>query len=96
MPWARAARRTPSLAPQKSLAKPSASASALGSLRSGSDFDAALRAEEEEEANKEAERATAEAQHRDVGTSVRSFTSSFEQATAHVAFACEAGVCCHQ
>lgn len=96
MPWARAARRAPSLAPQKSLAKPSASASALGSLRSGSDFEAALRAEEEEGTNKEAERATAEAQHTDVGTSVGCTACASAQAAAHVAYVCEARELCHQ
>lgn len=94
MPWARAARRAPSLAPQKSLAKPSASASALGSLQSGSDFDAAL--QEEEGANKEAARATAEAQLKDVGTSVSFTTFPYAQATGHVAYVFEARVYWHQ
>ena len=70
MPWARAARRAPSLAPQKSVAKPLIDT--LGSLNSGSDFDAALLAEEEERAKEEAGRATAVAQHKDVGTAVSS------------------------
>lgn len=68
MPWARAARRAPSLAPQKSLVKPPADA--LGSLHSGSDFGAALLAEEEQRAKEEAERLAAVALHRDVGTLV--------------------------
>ena len=75
MPWARAARRAPSLAPQKSLAKPPADA--LASLHSGSDFDTALMAEEDERAKEEAERATAEVQHKDVGTTVSSPTCVF-------------------
>lgn len=70
MPWARAARRAPSLAPQTSLAKPQLGAPALGSLHSGSSFEAALLAEEEERAREEAERTRSAAQHSDVNTAV--------------------------
>ena len=70
MPWARAARRAPSLAPQKSIAKPAANASVPMSLHSGSEFDAALLAEEEERAKEEAEKASAAAQQMDVRTAV--------------------------
>ena len=77
MPWARAARRAPSLAPQMSLAKPPGDA--LGSIRSGSDFDAALLAEEEDRAKEQAEKATAVAQQKDVGTAVSSCTYASAQ-----------------
>ena len=82
MPWARAARRGPSLAPQKSVAKPPIDT--LGSPHSGSDFDAALLAEEQERVKEEAELATAVAQHKDVGTVVSSSTCGFAGATRQV------------
>lgn len=70
MPWARAAQRAPSLAPQKSLAKPPVSA--LDSLDSDSSggFESALRAEEEARAKEEAEKATAAAQQTEAKTAV--------------------------
>lgn len=82
MPWARAARRAPSLDPQKSLAK--APADASGSLHSGSDFDAALLAEEEQRAKEEAERVAAVAPHSDVGTMVSLHVYMLKQSDMYI------------
>ena len=75
MPWARAARHAPSLAPQKSLAKPTPEASSLASLDSSSSngFDAAILAEEEARAEEESERAKAAAQQTEVKMAVSTF-----------------------
>lgn len=72
MPWARAARRAPSLAPQKSLAKPTPEASNLASLDSSSStgLDAAILAEEEARAEEEVERAKAAAQQTEIKAAV--------------------------
>ena len=74
MPWARAAQHAPSLAPQKSLAKPEAPA--VGSLHSSSTFDGALLAEEEERAQEEAETTKGAMQHNEVRTAVSPLPSA--------------------